>query len=472
MTIFRLHRLVTTFLILSLSAAALRAGSTVWDRGDEAEAQRLFERAQAYVANLSEGEYSYNYLQFYWKRAQSNLDRILRAYPTTSVARDLKSGQVKIGSFNSVYFKDRVLPRVEVKKLGAYDAVNCAIFLYNLDQSRWDESRLHAQDRIIEVLARQQRWNEALIFPVRSDEKTRKTLTIYRIAAHFNQPKITKLLREKADDSLKPALAALDAEGIIYLGKPRAELDALLAVNPSPSVRLAALRAMVTRELWIAHPPAKISDETKGIGRTHFSLLNLQVRDDVRAAAARFFPAGAPEAKTEVDRLSAGLGLRPVSGAPASVLEAHLAYLIRGYKLREADDWLASLPQKVRESLQTSLAKLLAEAGEKDRGREILKSLGLQGRESDLAELDVFIGEMESLQKRLTVKPATFATLPISDPCLVASAIMEWSLTPNRQLRGAAPWDSVVFRFLPGFENLPLPESDEVARAAALLKPY
>jgi hypothetical protein len=45
--------------------------------------------------------------------------------------------------------------------------------------------------------------------------------------------------------------------------------------------------------------------------------------------------------------------------------------------------------------------------------------------------------------------------------------MMEWSLTPNRSIRGAAPWDAVVLRFLPGFDNLPLPEDDEVAAAAA-----
>jgi hypothetical protein len=49
---------------------------------------------------------------------------------------------------------------------------------------------------------------------------------------------------------------------------------------------------------------------------------------------------------------------------------------------------------------------------------------------------------------------------------------MDWSLTPNRSIRGAAPWDSVVYRYQPGFENLPLPLSKEVGEASATERPF
>ena len=65
-----------------------------------------------------------------------------------------------------------------------------------------------------------------------------------------------------------------------------------------------------------------------------------------------------------------------------------------------------------------------------------------------------------------------FSELPISDPCVMATAIMEWSLTPNRSQRGATPWDAVVTRFAGGFEKLPMPKSAAVGDAASTLKPY
>jgi hypothetical protein len=49
---------------------------------------------------------------------------------------------------------------------------------------------------------------------------------------------------------------------------------------------------------------------------------------------------------------------------------------------------------------------------------------------------------------------------------------MEWSLTPNRSIRGAAPYDTVVQKFLPGYANIPAPKSDAVRDAASALKPY
>ena len=79
---------------------------------------------------------------------------------------------------------------------------------------------------------------------------------------------------------------------------------------------------------------------------------------------------------------------------------------------------------------------------------------------------------MHSTEVPLTVQPNTFSTLPISDPCVLAQAIMEWSLTPNRSIRGAAPYDAVVQKFLPGFANIPAPKSDAVRDAASALKPY
>ena len=79
---------------------------------------------------------------------------------------------------------------------------------------------------------------------------------------------------------------------------------------------------------------------------------------------------------------------------------------------------------------------------------------------------------MNSTEVPLTVHEKTFANLPIKDPCLLAQAIMEWSLTPNRSVRGAAPYDSVVQKFAPGFDNLAAPKSSASREAASTSKPY
>jgi hypothetical protein len=64
------------------------------------------------------------------------------------------------------------------------------------------------------------------------------------------------------------------------------------------------------------------------------------------------------------------------------------------------------------------------------------------------------------------VREFSFARLPLQDPNLTGRLICEWSLTPNRALRGAAPWDAVVFKFAPGFANLPEPKDQNKVEAA------
>jgi hypothetical protein len=91
---------------------------------------------------------------------------------------------------------------------------------------------------------------------------------------------------------------------------------------------------------------------------------------------------------------------------------------------------------------------------------------------ADVVALAEFQGKMDSLDAPLTVREHTFAELPVKDPCLLAQALMDWSLTPNRNIRGAAPWDSVVHKFLPGFANLPLPKSKAVQDASSASKPF
>ncbi len=87
------------------------------------EAVRLYDEANDFVTNMAERQYSYDYLQFYWKRAQSNIDRIRRVYPDSPMAQELARGDKMVGPYKLDYFKERVLYNLELKRVGAYDDV-------------------------------------------------------------------------------------------------------------------------------------------------------------------------------------------------------------------------------------------------------------------------------------------------------------------------------------------------------------
>jgi len=95
----------------------------------DAEAERLYSDANDLVTNVVEGQYSYAYMQFYWRRAESFVERAERVYPDSPTGRALKAGRLKVGPFDLDYFKNRALPRLEEKRTYAVDAVTCANFL-------------------------------------------------------------------------------------------------------------------------------------------------------------------------------------------------------------------------------------------------------------------------------------------------------------------------------------------------------
>ena len=161
-----------------------------------AEAARLYKDANDYVNNVVEGTYSYQYIQFFWKRSEAFLDRAQRVYPDSPTARALHSGELKVGPFDLDYFRDRVLPALEEKRSFTVDAVTCAVFLYTRDIQRWDDQRLAVLDGLLEVLARQQRWGEAEPFqPVLAKYHARLLRDIFRVAVRYDeQDEVTHLL--------------------------------------------------------------------------------------------------------------------------------------------------------------------------------------------------------------------------------------------------------------------------------------
>jgi hypothetical protein len=441
------------------------------------EAARLYSEANAYVSNMAEGAYSYAYLQFYWKRAQANIDRIRRVYPDSPTARSLVAGELKIGPFEPAYFKERVLYDLELKQLGSFDDVNCAIFLYGRNEARSDARRDEALANIIEVLARRQRWSEALRFPVLEIHRPLLLGSVFKVAAFYEQADMVRKLSATASPAERYAAGfdALMAEARALQGKPRAELFAFALSHTDPRVRTAALRGIVERSILIGRMQAHHLPPGNAIQTVHLVVQNLSLRDDVAAAAATLFKANPQGAAPLLAVYRASLGLAPDRDAPP---EAHLAYqryLGDAARLDEVESYARDrgLAAASKRSCDLGAIEILAEEGRLAEADSLRSAFAARGPEdaSDAA-LAEFRGRMNSTMTPLVARTKTFAELPISDPCVMATAIMEWSLTPNRSQRGATPWDAVIYRFAGGFTGLAAPKSAAVSDAASTVRPY
>lgn len=469
---FRTRRSFLALLTLtSLAAGFLRAEDA---NSDAAEAERLYSRANDYVSHITEKDYSYAYMQFYWKRAQSNLDRIARVYPKTPTGRKVRAEEVKIGPFELTYFKERVLPRLEEKRIAAFDPVNCSIFLYTLQEDRWDKTRLDAFQSIIEVLSRQQRWNEALSYPILDEYRPLLFTSVFRVAARYQQHKVVDQLIADATPEVKALYWPILGEAMALRGDNREDIALFLDEHAEPAVRLAVLSGMVDREIGIQRAALLRMKTDNGIPLTHEALLNLQVRDNIESVAKTFFPKPTPESDALVARYRAAIGQRP--GSHAS-LDEHLAYLEHLAVADKIDD-LAQYPvgrlsAADRQACELKMIELFARAGRNDRAADLFARHTAPGSKTADAALQArFRGMSEAFVDPITVRQQTFSGLGIHDPCVMAKTIMDWALTPKRSIRGASPWDSVVQQFLPGFDNLPLPKSKDVQKAASTSKPF
>lgn len=463
---------------LAFSAAAQAAnldGSS--EQVGNAEAVRLYSEANDFVGSMAEGEYSYAYLQFYWKRAQSNVDRVRRVYPGSPTALAMARGELKLGPFALDYFKERVLYNLEVKRIGAYDDVNCAIFLYGRSEARNDAKRDEALADILEVLARRQRWGEAFRFPVLQVHRPLLLASIFRIAAFYGDDHIVK--RMIADttpaDRRAAGFDALLAEGIALQGNPRADLYKFVGEHPEPAVRAAALKGVVEREILIHRYERLHIPYGDAIQTVHLAVQHALMRDDVRSMAPRLFNGDLDAAGPQLAVYGASLGTAPHA---QDSTEAHLAYLQFLADSGRMDAVAAYVRDNgvsgaARRACELKVIEFYAEASQTSEAEAARKAFGPDFTpDANDAALAEFRGRMDSAADPLTVRQKSFSDLPISDPCVMATAIMEWSLTPNRSQRGATPWDAVITRFAGGFTNLPKPKSAVVGDAASTLKPY
>jgi hypothetical protein len=294
--------LLALFALLALLAPGLHAAKISDAAEDAAEAKRLLENAQSYVANIGEGPYSYAYIQFHWKRSQANIERILRVYPATPTALSLASGQLKLGEFELSYFRDRVLSRLEEKRIAAFDAVNCAIFLYNFQENRQDADHFAAYGRILEVLSQQKRWAEALRFPAKDHEQAFKAAAIFRVAARLEANEVVRQLLAATPKENLTATRAILGEALALRGRPRAEITQLLDQDSSDIVKLGVLSGMIEREIAIQRAAALRLDP-KNIFLAGGPVQRPNVRDDVFATAKIFFPGSTPAADVGLQEL-------------------------------------------------------------------------------------------------------------------------------------------------------------------------
>jgi hypothetical protein len=436
------------------------------------EAQRLYEHANDYVNNIGEGDYSYAYIQFHWKRAEANVERILRAYPDSPTAKALKAGELNVGPFKPAYFKERVLFRLEEKRLAAVDAVNCAIFLCETQGAVWTDARRTAVARILEVLSRQKRWGEAMKFPVLDTDLMLKLTSVFRVAARFEQNDLVKELLANTPKAGLTKMHAILGEAYALRGRPRTEIAALLDKDPDESVKLAVLSGMIQREVKI-QLSAALRLPAKDVYLTGDNLKHPEVRDNVNAVERTFFPGGNAAAEGLLATYRAALGESPAASAPVEARLAYLEYLAAFEKFDELSTYLGAVDRSDRTACELKAIELFAQAGRmQDAERYRAPYAAAGGDNAELAVLAEFRGQMNSGEQPLTVHEKTLAELPFKSPVFLAQAIMEWSLSPNRSIRGAAPYDSVVQKFAPGFENIPAPKSNAVRDAASTQKPY
>ena len=442
-----------------------------------AEAARLYAEANDFVTTMAEGQYSYAYLQFYWKHAQADVDRARRVYPDSPTAHALGRGELKLGPYSLDYFRERVLYNLERKRLAAFDDVNCAIFLYGLDEKRNDLLREQALASILEVMARRQRWGEVMAFPVLEEHRPLLLRSIFRVAADYDQKKVVEsMLKETTEtDQAAAGFDSIRARAMALLGKPRSELYRFVENHPTDAVRQAALSGVVDREIAIRRRQTLRLPPSESIPEVHFSVQNLALRDDVSEVAEKLFP-NRPEASAPLlAEYEAAMGRRPNTFAPIDAHLAYLRYLADHDRLDAVGSYAeeTSLRGEARKACELKAIELYAEAGMAEQAEKArLHFASKPGPNADQAAFAEFTGRMDSTSFPLVVREKAFADLPISDPCLLAVAIMDWSLSPNRSQRGATPWDAVVMKFAGGFDNLPEPDSTSVSEAASAVKPY
>ena len=467
--------IISSLLLVSLATPVVASREIGPFTGPEADAEatRLYERANDFINNVVEGQYSYAYIQFHWKRAGANIERVLHSYPSSSAAKKIQLNELMLGPFPHLYYKERVLPRLEEKKVAAFDAINCAIFLSNLENNRDEGARHELLAEIINTLCRQQRWSEALGYPVLDEERAWLWQIVTQKAVVYHNRKIADELLTNTSKENLPALLAIIGESLAFRGDTLKELEAFLTkYSKNENLRSAVFAGLVRREIQIQRarelkrPLAGLYDGVDAIQKPEQTI-------DL-AAFLQTITVGPwqPEAHRNYARYLAALGRLTEARSLAEPAEqlmlvtAYAEYLVatEEYGQALALPTVFKLTPSDATAYRLHLIKLLAQAG---RETELAHTrTQLPANLAAQAVYQEWHGRILSIQNQLVVREHTFALIPLADPNLLGRLICEWSLTPNRNLRGAAPWDAVVYKFASGYAQLPPPKDKNKMEAA------
>ena len=212
------------------------------------------------------------------------------------------------------------------------------------------------------------------------------------------------------------------------------------------------------------------------IQTVHLVVQNAALRDNVPEVAATLYPGDPAKAAPLLAVYRAALGSSPDAAAALEVHAAYMQYLadLGRFDLVGSYSRGSGLARETRRGCELKAIELYAEAGqvpESEKARLAFAPAGHRGggRRGACA----FRGRMDSVDVLARHPKGELCGSPYHPPCVMATAIMEWALTPNRSQRGCeTPWDLIATRYAGGFENLPLPKSAIVGDAASTLKPY
>lgn len=438
----------------------------------EAEAQRLYERANQFVKKIGEGEYSYDYINFHYNQALKNVDRIFSAYPDTAVGQKLRRGELMLGKFTLDHFRNAVLAQLGDMKEATESVVNCAIYLHTLPEASRPESR-EALGLILETLCRLVRSDEALIFPTLPEDKTFATETIIRTVSRYLQEGISlSLVQAAADTPEQPILAGAYLEGLAVGGLKFENLEDLTERFKSPTrlVELGVLRGMIEREGQVYRDQYdKVKKEreraalqaAKQTGKTPEQPKEAPVRYDVAAYyAAKFGRDPLPAAVTALAGFKALQGQLDAARSLVSKLDdsAKIAVLGAYY---EHLGLVGQLTGKEKIHRQFGLSpdgvaraqlKLVEFLSQNAKYAEA-DALQAAGTAEFPAFRDHFIrarwrGRFYSREELFYLDAKTIPNMEIKDPAICAEVLLDWFLSPNRLLRGSS-WggDAIIFKY-------------------------
>ena len=437
----------------------------------EAEARRLYERADLYVRKIGEGEYSYEYINFHYLKAMDNIDRILTAYPDTEYAQKIKRGDLKLGTFDLDYFRETILTQLGDMKEATESAVNCAIYLHTLPEANRDEAR-GALALVLETLCRLVRSDEALIFPVLPEDSLFAKETIVRVITRYLQKDISLSLVQGSEPEDQPILAAAYGEGMAVGGLNQAELNEWAARFPTPGkrVELGIFRGMIEREGNIYRDTfdkvkRKREEDALRVAKEKGIEPSKPKEEPVRYDVAAYFRdtfGTAPPAQAVA--LLAGFTalqgrLEEARAMVAGGDESALVNVIGNYyehlglteKLTGKEDLHRSsrLGSAGMARAQLKLVELLAQNAKHAEADALEKA----GQAEFPAYRDQFIrsrmrGVFYSRTELFYLTAKTIPELDIKDPAVCASVLLDWFLSPNRLQKGSS-WgaDQIIFKY-------------------------